>query len=286
MARTGPNRGKRSYAARGYFEANQHRPNLKVLCEALSTNVVLEGNVAKGVVFMHNGTKHTVNVKKEVIVACGVIQSPQLLELSGIGDPDVLKAAGVECKVENLGVGNNFQDHSLTIGCYELAPGVTSLDAMYDAAVLADAQKTLMEKAGGPLTGISSCQGFFPYKLFASEDELKETVQLIKDTKCKTPYEKKQLEQIIKQLESDTSANLQVVAVCATGGYQHGIQDQTKLFPAVDPAKTMGATLVICLQVRISRLGGRLRPCYSCCSVTDSTLVSRLARQCSYSKLW
>ena len=59
---------------------------------------------------MHNGSKHTVNVKKEVIVSCGVIQSPQLLELSGIGDPEVLKAAGIACKVENLGVGNNFQD--------------------------------------------------------------------------------------------------------------------------------------------------------------------------------
>jgi choline dehydrogenase-like flavoprotein len=207
---------------------------------------------------MHHGTKHTVNAKKEVIVACGVIQSPQLLELSGIGDPDVLKAAGVECKVENVGVGNHFQDHSLTIGCYELAPGVTSLDAIYDPAVMADAQKTLMEKAGGPLTGISSCQGFFPYKLFASDEELKETVQLIKDTKCKTPYEKKQLEQIVKHLESDTSGNLQMEAVCATGGYQQGIQDQSKLFPAVDPAKGMGATLAICLEVRMSHFGGRL----------------------------
>jgi choline dehydrogenase-like flavoprotein len=255
VARTGPNRGKRSYAARGYLEANKHRPNLKVLCEALSTNIVLEGNVAKGVAFMHSGTKHTVNVKKEVIVSCGVIQSPQLLELSGIGDPEVLKAAGVECKVENLGVGNNFQDHSLTIGCYELAPGVMSLDAIYDPTVMADAQKTLMEKAGGPLTGISSCQGFFPYKLFTSDEELKETVQSIKDTKFRTPYEKKQLEQIIAHLESDTSANLQMVAVCATGGYEHGIQDQSKLFPPVDPSKGMGATLVICLQVRSLGLG-------------------------------
>lgn len=194
--------------------------------------------------------KHIVNVKKEVIVSCGVIQSPQLLELSGIGDPEVLKAAGVECKVENLGVGNNFQDHALTIGCYELSPGTMSLDAIYDPAIMADAQKTLMEKQGGPLTGISSCQGFFPYKMFASDQELRETVQSIKDTKFRTPYEKKQLERIIAHLESDSSANLQLVAVCATAGYEHGIQDQTKLFPHVDPSKGMGITLSICLQVR------------------------------------
>ena len=255
VARTGPNRGKRSYAARGYLEANQHRPNLKVLCEALASNVVLEGNAAKGVTFTHNGSKHTVNAKKEVIVSCGVIQSPQLLELSGIGDPEVLKAAGIECKVENLGIGNNFQDHSLTIGCYELAPGVMSLDAIYDPAVMADAQKTLMEKAGGPLTGISCCQGFFPYKMFASDEEVKETVQSIKDTKFRTPYEKKQLEQIIAHLESDKSANLQMVAISATGGYEHGIHDQSKLFPAVDPSKGMGATLAICLQVGSAEMG-------------------------------
>ena len=207
---------------------------------------------------MHNGTRHTVNAKNEVLVACGVIQSPQLLELSGVGDPDVLKAAGVECKVENFGIGNNLQDHILTIGCYELAPGVVSLDALFDEAFMADAQQTLMEKAGGPLTGISSCQGFFPYKSFVSDAELNETLQLIKDTQCKTPYEKKQLEQVIKHLESDTSANLQMVAVCATGGYQDGIQDQSKLFPVVDPAKCMGATLVVGLEVRTSPFGGRL----------------------------
>lgn len=253
VARTGPNKGKRSYAARGYFETNQHRPNLKVLCEALSTNVVLEGNVAKSVAFLHNGTKHTVNVKKEVIVSCGVVQSPQLLELSGIGDPEVLKAAGVECKVENLGVGNNFQDHCLSMAVYQLAPGIMSLDALQDPKVMEDAQKTLTEKQGGPLTGISSCQGFFPYKVIASDEELKETIQSLKDTKFRTPYEKQQIEQIITHLESDSSANLQMLGVCVTGGYEHGVEDQSLLFPEVDLSKGVGCTLVVCLQVGIPR---------------------------------
>jgi choline dehydrogenase-like flavoprotein len=188
-----------------------------------------------------------------VIVSCGVVQSPQLLELSGIGDPEVLKAAGVECKVENLGVGNNFQDHCLSLAIYQLAPGVTSLDAMHDPKVMEDAQKTLMEKQGGPLTGISSCQGFFPYKVVVSDEELKETIQSLKDTKFRTPYEKQQIEQIIAHLESDTSANLQLVAVGVTGGYEQGVQDQSLLFPTVDPSKGMGCSLAICLQVGIPR---------------------------------
>jgi choline dehydrogenase-like flavoprotein len=172
-----------------------------------------------------------------------------LLELSGIGDPEVLKAAGVECKVENLGIGNNLQDHALSIGLYQLASGTTSLDALQDPKFMEDAQKTLTEKQGGPLTGISSCQGFFPYKMFASDEELKETIQSLKDTKFRTPYEKRQIEQIITHLQSDSSANLQMEAVCATGGYEHGVQDQSLLFPEIDPSKGMGCTLAVCLQV-------------------------------------
>lgn len=47
------------------------------------------------------------------MLCAGVVQTPQILELSGIGDPEVLRAAGVECKVENKAVGANFQDHVL-----------------------------------------------------------------------------------------------------------------------------------------------------------------------------
>src|SRR5689334_16886153 len=85
VCRTGPNRGKRSYAARGYFEPNQDRPNLKVLCEALATSVTLEGTVATGVDFAYAGNQYHVKTEREVILCAGVIQSPQLLELSGIG---------------------------------------------------------------------------------------------------------------------------------------------------------------------------------------------------------
>lgn len=101
--------GKRSYAATGYLRPNLHRSNLKVLTEALATKIVLDGNTATGVTFSHDGQEHTVKASKEVILSGGVINSPQLLELSGIGDPEVLKSAGVECLVENKRVGANFQ---------------------------------------------------------------------------------------------------------------------------------------------------------------------------------
>lgn len=254
VARTGPNRGKRSYAARGYFEAmSARRPNLKVLCEAYCTGLVIEDATAKRVKFTHNGSAHSVNVKREVIVCGGVIMSPQILELSGIGDPDVLKAAGIELKVENKGVGNNFQDHVVVITGHSLAPGHVSLDSIYDPEVMAGAQKTLTETGGGPLTGVSSVQGFFSYNLFATEAELQKTIQSIKDTPTTSAFHKKQLEQVAAHVASDKSANLQFVLIAATPGFEHGVEDQSKLFPPVDPSKGMGITLAACLQYPASR---------------------------------
>lgn len=254
VVRRGPNRGKRSYAARGYFEANKGRPNLKVLCEALATNVEIEGSIVKGVTFIHDGEKHTVKVNKEVILCGGTFNSPQLLELSGIGEPNILKAAGVECKIELPSVGSNFQDHIVTGTVYELSPGNPSLDSIYNPEVMQDAQKVLMETQGGPLTAISSTQGFFPYTLFASDEELKETIQSIRGTPNQTPFFRKQAEQIITHLENPKSANLQFVMIGATLNVKDGVENQAVIFPPpADPSQPNGITLAVCLQYPASR---------------------------------
>jgi choline dehydrogenase-like flavoprotein len=165
VVRAGPDKGKRSYAARGYFAPNAQRQNLHVLCEAVVTSVKLQGDTAVGVNFIHQAKAHIVNVKREVVVSCGAIQTPQILELSGIGDPEVLEAAGVECKVENKGVGNNIQDHTLTTVTWELMPGNQTLEAIHDPDVMRCTMEQLMEEQCGPLTAISSTQGFYPYKV-------------------------------------------------------------------------------------------------------------------------
>lgn len=69
--------------------------------------------VAKGVRFAHGhgNQEHVVMTGGEVIVCGGSVQSPQLLELSGIGNPEILKAAGIECKVASPFVGENLQEH-------------------------------------------------------------------------------------------------------------------------------------------------------------------------------
>nr|OQO25412.1 hypothetical protein B0A51_08481 [Rachicladosporium sp. CCFEE 5018] len=254
VCRSGPNKGKRSYAARGYFEANAQRPNLHVLCEALVESIELEGTKAAGVKFRHGGESHLVKIKREVLLSAGVIQSPQILELSGIGAREVLEAASVHCKVELPGVGENYNDHVLTALGWELAPGVPSLEMIYDPQVMEGAMKQLMEQQGGPLSCISSTQGFFPYKLFATADEQAEIISSIeKGLPSLSPFQRKQYERTLDHLKSDKSANLQFVFIAHKGNFQDGIPDQSKLFAPSPPGSPFGVTAVICAEYPLSR---------------------------------
>jgi hypothetical protein len=75
--------GKRSYAATGYLRPNLKRPNLKVLTSAHATKVLgINNGTANGVEFVHAREKYSIKAKKEVVLSSGVIQTPQLLELS------------------------------------------------------------------------------------------------------------------------------------------------------------------------------------------------------------
>ena len=255
VARTGPNRGKRSYAARGYYVPNQNRPNLKVLCEALVNKVTLDdqNKRATGVSLSFGGHEYKVSANREVIVCGGTVKSPQILELSGIGDPSVLKAAGVECKVENVAVGANCQDHSLSVVIVEVQPHVATGDTLY---LLPEAMKAALEQyeknKGGPLTSVSSMQGFWPIKRSMSETELASVIQSIRDIKPTSPFHEKQLAQVISHLESDSSANMQLVLVPATAEID-GIEHQGRLFPPREAGKPAGVTFAICLQYPASR---------------------------------
>lgn len=105
----------RSYSATAYYRPNADRANLVLLTEAVVREVVLnreEGEwVAEGARSVHRNEEYIVRTEGEVIVCAGSVQSPQLLELSGIGNPRVLQAAGIKVKVDNPTVGENLQDH-------------------------------------------------------------------------------------------------------------------------------------------------------------------------------
>ena len=255
ICRTGPNKGKRSYAARGYYEANRaNRPNLKVLCSTLVNKVNLTGNKATGVNISHEGQEYNVAAKREVIVCGGTLKSPQILELSGIGDPAVLEAAGVECKVANPAIGANLQDHQITFAVYEVTPDTFTLDTLHQVPeAMQNALKQYTESGSGPLACTSTMQGFFPAKKVMSPEELEKVIQSIRDVKPTSAFHEKQLAQIIAHLQSDTSANIQMVLIPATAGIPAGIQHQSHIFPPRPADQPAGVSFALCLQYPVAR---------------------------------
>ncbi len=104
-------RGRRMSAARAYLDPARHRPNLKLLCGLHAARVLIEQGRAVGAEFVQNGARRVIRARHQVIVCAGAIQSPQLLQLSGIGDPALLARHGIAVQVPLAGVGQNLQDH-------------------------------------------------------------------------------------------------------------------------------------------------------------------------------
>ena len=103
--------GRRWSAAMAYLRPALGRANLTVATGAHAEKVIIENGRAVGVRYRVNGASVEARVRREVILSGGAVNSPQLLELSGIGDPEVLRAAGIEVVVAAPGVGANLQDH-------------------------------------------------------------------------------------------------------------------------------------------------------------------------------
>jgi choline dehydrogenase len=104
-------RGRRLSAARAYLHPVMDRPNLDVRCRALVTRLVVEGNKVTGVEFDQPGRRGQRVSAGEVILCGGAFNSPQLLQLSGIGDADHLRSVGVTPVHHLPGVGRHLQDH-------------------------------------------------------------------------------------------------------------------------------------------------------------------------------
>jgi choline dehydrogenase len=122
--------GQRCSTAVAFLHPVMHRDNLVVETRAMTTRILFEGKRAVGVEFIQKGVKRTVKVRKEVILAAGAVESPKLLEISGIGQGKVLNDIGVPVLHELSGVGENMQDHYM-IGCQaRLKDGVPSVNSM------------------------------------------------------------------------------------------------------------------------------------------------------------
>jgi choline dehydrogenase len=103
--------GVRMSTARCYLKPIESRKNLRIETGAHTQRVIIEGSKCTGIEYKSNDKLIRANASREVIICTGGVASPQLMELSGIGQPDLLKSHGIEVKHELTGVGEHLRDH-------------------------------------------------------------------------------------------------------------------------------------------------------------------------------
>src|SRR6202030_1769330 len=103
--------GRRESGVTAYLNPARHRSNLKIVTGALVTRVLFEGRRATGLEIERGGARSIVPARREVIVACGAYGSPQLLQLSGVGDGAALQSLGIAPLLDLPAVGRNLHDH-------------------------------------------------------------------------------------------------------------------------------------------------------------------------------
>ena len=122
--------GKRCSTAVGYLHPVEGRRNLRIETRAYARRILFEGKTAIGVEFEQNGKIVRARANAEVILAAGAVESPKLLELSGIGRGDVLREHGIALLHESAGVGENMQDHYMIGAQWAVKPGHRTVNQM------------------------------------------------------------------------------------------------------------------------------------------------------------
>ncbi len=111
-------KGRRSSAATAYLRPALRRSNLKVVTGAMATRILLAEGRASGIAYRRGGVEVEALARREVVLSGGVINTPQLLMLSGIGDPEELSENGIGTTIPLPAVGKNLQDHVSVILMY------------------------------------------------------------------------------------------------------------------------------------------------------------------------
>jgi choline dehydrogenase len=153
--------GRRSSTAVAYLRSAQRRSNLRVQTQALATRIRFDGRRATGIDYEVGGTSQTARARREVLLCGGSFNSPQLLQLSGVGPAALLQRHGIPVVLDAPGVGEGLQDHFYVRTVWKCAQRITFND---DMASLARKIATGMRYAflrRGPLTVSAGYAGAF-----------------------------------------------------------------------------------------------------------------------------
>ena len=154
--------GRRCSTAVGYLRAAKRRPNLKVVTDALASRIQFSGRRATGVEYRQGDATHVAHASGEVIVAGGAFNSPQLLQLSGLGPAALLRSQGIGVVADMPGVGADLQDHLQVRMQYRCTEPITMNDVInsWRHSIAAGLRYVLSSK--GMLTiGAGYAGGFF-----------------------------------------------------------------------------------------------------------------------------
>jgi choline dehydrogenase len=123
-------RGWRCSTADAYLKPARNRSNLRIETEAFAAGVIFEGQRAVGVRYRQGEVMRTARCRAEVLLCAGSIQSPQLLQLSGVGPRALLDKFGIPLVAESVGVGENLQDHLQVRLIFECTRPITTNDQL------------------------------------------------------------------------------------------------------------------------------------------------------------
>ena len=189
-----PTTKTRSYSASAYYMPASGRPNLTVLTGATVNRVLFEKTSndqvsATGVNFSAGGEIQEVKATKEVILAAGAFQSPKILELSGIGNGELLKSLGIQVLVNNPNVGENLQDHAITAMSFEVTDGTQTADSLLrqEPDAVQFVTELYMKAQAGPLSyGSVASHAFMPITdVLSGQDSMSELATLFEEYAAK-----------------------------------------------------------------------------------------------------
>ena len=154
-------KGRRCSSAVAYLNPAKSRKNLKIVTHAQAERVLFDGHRAAGVQWREHGRTVSASVRREVILSAGALQSPQLLQLSGIGPGALLQDLGIAPVRHSAGVGENFQDHLQARCVFRCKQKITFNDDMANPVRAAWAGLRYLLQRKGPLTVSAGYAGGF-----------------------------------------------------------------------------------------------------------------------------